>query len=443
MRRHREAAPTLLLAAMLLIVGLIAGGGVLGSPRLDPSADAPRWYKGNTHTHSFWSDGNDFPEMIIDWYHQRDYDFVALSDHNVLSRGERWMAVDDVVRRARGRDVMEKYEARFGDAWIDRRTVEDRKEVRLRTLEEIRPLFESPGEFLLVEAEEITDEFDDLPVHVNAFNLAEVIPPPHGTSVRDTMRNILQAVREQEQRLGEPILAHLNHPNFGWGITAEDLAHVVEEPFFEVFNGHPGVRHQGDAQHPSVERLWDIANTIRLAELGAPPLFGLATDDAHQYHGRGTVSPGRGWIMVRAKELTPAALVEAMRRGDFYASSGVVLRSIMFSGNSRTLSIAIDPAPGATYTTYFIGTEIDFDRDREPVRDADGTPLPTTQRYSTDVGKILAEVRGTSARYTLTGNELYVRAMIISDRPPANPAFDDQREQAWTPPVGWEKHVNP
>ena len=22
------------------------------------------WYKGNTHTHSLWSDGNDFPEMI-------------------------------------------------------------------------------------------------------------------------------------------------------------------------------------------------------------------------------------------------------------------------------------------------------------------------------------------------------------------------------------------
>ena len=27
-----------------------------------------RWFKGNTHTHSLWSDGNDFPEMIVDWY---------------------------------------------------------------------------------------------------------------------------------------------------------------------------------------------------------------------------------------------------------------------------------------------------------------------------------------------------------------------------------------
>ena len=29
-----------------------------------------RWWKGNIHTHSLWSDGNDFPEMIADWYKQ-------------------------------------------------------------------------------------------------------------------------------------------------------------------------------------------------------------------------------------------------------------------------------------------------------------------------------------------------------------------------------------
>ena len=33
------------------------------------SADSPqRFFKGNTHAHSLWSDGNDFPEMIIDYY---------------------------------------------------------------------------------------------------------------------------------------------------------------------------------------------------------------------------------------------------------------------------------------------------------------------------------------------------------------------------------------
>ena len=73
-------------------------------------------------------------------------------------------------------------------------------------------------------------------------------------------------------------------------VTAEDLAHVIEEKFFEVYNGHPGIRHLGDEDHPSDEKIWDIANTIRLEKLNAPPLFGVATDDSHNYHG-GPVSP--------------------------------------------------------------------------------------------------------------------------------------------------------
>jgi len=51
-----------------------------------------KWYKGNTHTHTFWSDGDDFPEMVADWYKGNGYDFLVLSDHNIPSRGEKWKA---------------------------------------------------------------------------------------------------------------------------------------------------------------------------------------------------------------------------------------------------------------------------------------------------------------------------------------------------------------
>ena len=27
-----------------------------------------KWFKGNTHTHTLWSDGNDFPDMVAAWY---------------------------------------------------------------------------------------------------------------------------------------------------------------------------------------------------------------------------------------------------------------------------------------------------------------------------------------------------------------------------------------
>src|SRR5262245_12913999 len=55
----------------------------------------PRYWKGNLHTHSLWSDGDDFPEMIADWYKRHGYQFLALSDHNRLSEGERWINLDE------------------------------------------------------------------------------------------------------------------------------------------------------------------------------------------------------------------------------------------------------------------------------------------------------------------------------------------------------------
>src|SRR5687767_2310151 len=65
------------------------------------SADPPlRWWKGNTHTHTFWSDGDDFPEMVAEWYRQRGYNFLGLSDHNILSQGQKWMKLGEIERRA-------------------------------------------------------------------------------------------------------------------------------------------------------------------------------------------------------------------------------------------------------------------------------------------------------------------------------------------------------
>ena len=54
------------------------------------SSAKPHWYRGNLHTHSLWSDGNDVPEMICDWYKENGYQFVALSDHNILSTNPVW-----------------------------------------------------------------------------------------------------------------------------------------------------------------------------------------------------------------------------------------------------------------------------------------------------------------------------------------------------------------
>jgi hypothetical protein len=51
---------------------------------------------------------------------------------------------------------------------------------------------------------------------------------------------------------------------------------------------------------------------------------------------------------------------------------------------------------------------------------------------------VLKTVEGLSANYELTGQELYVRAVVTSSAPPRDPSFAGQRRQAWTQPVGWE-----
>ena len=409
----------------------------------EPAADNQlRWWRGNIHTHSLWSDGNDFPEMIAAWYVDHGYHFLALSDHNVLSEGIRWMKHEEIVRRG-GKDALEKYLKRFGDEWVEERGTPGTAghEIRLKPLEEFRALVEEPGRFLMVQGEEISDRAEGLPVHLNATNIQELIEPLGGRTVAEAMDNNLRAAEEQAKRTGREILVHLNHPNFGYAVTAEDLAAVLRERFVEVYNGHPGVGHRGDTHHASVEQIWDIANTIRVGELAAPPLFGLGTDDSHYYHGQPGSHPGRGWIMVRAAELEPETLIQAIKAGDFYASSGVTLRAVIYDAKKRVLRLEIEPDEGAAYTTQFIGTKLGYDPASEPRLDDDGKPIRTTRKYSPEIGQVLATVSGTTPSYQLTGQELYVRAVITSTKPPLDPSFDGQLQQAWTQPVGWQERL--
>src|SRR5690242_21846896 len=97
------------------------------------SASAQSWYKGNLHTHSYWSDGDDFPEMIMDWYKTHGYQFVALSDHNTLADGERWKLI---TKSKTYLDGFDKYLAKFGKKWVEYKEDTGRISVRLKTLKE-------------------------------------------------------------------------------------------------------------------------------------------------------------------------------------------------------------------------------------------------------------------------------------------------------------------
>ena len=399
----------------------------------EPTNGELRYWKGNLHTHSLWSDGDDFPEMIAEWYRTHGYNFLALSDHNVLSQGPRWMKVEKVLGRG-GKDVLDKYLQRFGEHWVETQGDPDSDdyEVRLKPLDEFRYLIDQRGQFIMIQGEEVSDRAEGVPIHMNASNLLEPIEPQGGTTVRETMANNLRAVESQARQLGRQIMMHLNHPNFGYAVTAEDLAAVIEERFFEVYNGHPAVGHRGKENHPGVERLWDIANTIRIGELRAEPLLGIATDDSHNYHGKpGGARVGRGWVMVRARYLTPEHLIKALKRGDFYASSGVTLSQIDFDAEQGLLSLEVEAEADETYTIQFIGTRKGYDTASEE-RTGKGR---LSRKYSDEIGAVLHTTTGNSASYRFTGDELYVRAVVTSSATMNDPTYEKQPKQAWTQPV--------
>ena len=51
------------------------------------------------------------------------------------------------------------------------------------------------------------------------------------------------------------------------------------------------------------------------------------------------------------------------------------------------------------------------------------------------VGELFQETEGTEARYTFRGDELYVRAEVVSSAPMARPTEESSPNKAWLPPV--------
>lgn len=373
------------------------------------SAQVAGWFKGNLHTHSYWSDGDDFPEMIMDWYKTHGYDFVALSDHNVLAEGEKWKLIPKSKTHL---DAFGKYLARFGADWVVQKVDTGRLHVKLKTLAEYRQLFENE-KFLIIQAEELTDRFENKHIHMNATNIQTAIGPQGGSSLQEVLQRNLDAIAAQRKATNVPIMQHLNHPNFYYSVTTQNIIDLRGERFFEVYNGHPMVNNLGDSTHPGTEQMWDEIN-IAYARQGKPLLLGLATDDSHNYHifGPKQSNAGRGWVMVKSDALTPAALITAMEAGQFYASTGVTLSNALVVDN--VLRVDVVPQQDVTYRIDFIGVKAGQSK-----------------------SSILASSTGVSASFPLTRDYVFVRAKVTSTRERTNPVEEREYESAWVQPVRW------
>ncbi len=365
------------------------------------------WQKGNLHTHSLWSDGDDFPEMIIQWYKDNDYQFVALSDHNTVSDYQnRWYKIGE---REINNNTLEKYKEKFGD-WVEEKIDESGTYARLKTFSEYKNKLEEK-DFLVIRSEEVTSGFEGKPVHINVTNIQQKIEPFKGESVVDVMQQTLDAVHEQRKRTNQPMFAHINHPNFGYGINADDLKKLNGERFFEVYNGHPAVNNEGNEYHLDTESMWDLIN-IHYYNNDKPLLFGIATDDSHNYHQQSTSlsNTGRGWVMVNTKSLETNNIITQMEAGNFYSSSGIYLSSLV--SDNKGISIEIDPEPNIEYGIHFIG-----------------------YKKGDDNTRLLKSVEGTKANYVFKKEDVFVRVKIVSTALMPNPYADGETKKAWTQPI--------
>ena len=125
----------LLSAAQVILVVISLPLPVSAATGAAPAPPVSRYWKGNLHTHTLWSDGDDFPEMVADWYKNHGYQFLALSDHNLIQYGQKWM---DVASLQAKEETLTRYIARFGVEGVEQRVVGHRTQVRLSTLVKFR-----------------------------------------------------------------------------------------------------------------------------------------------------------------------------------------------------------------------------------------------------------------------------------------------------------------
>jgi predicted metal-dependent phosphoesterase TrpH len=320
------------------------------------SRASPRWFRGNTHAHTSNSDGDSPPDTVARWYRDAGYDFLFVTDHERIT---------------------------------DPAPLNDR--------------FGAPSRFLLIAGEEVTQVVADSThpdrrrqAHVNALGLTRAVTRlgergiAHGISLADAYARNIAEIRAAG---GIP---QVNHPNFRWSVRLEDLTTLPDSTLLEIWNAHTGVNNLGGVDAagrvaPSAEALWDSLLTR------GKVVFAVADDDSHSFRASDADSyaltrPGRAWIMVRADTLTEPLILGAIRRGDFYASTGVTLTELAVT--DRAITVAVLPVYDSRYTIEFIGT----------------------------AGRVLATAHDRRASYTIRGDEGYVRVRVS----------DSNGRKAWT-----------
>ncbi len=243
-----------------------------------------RFFRGNLHTHSDRSDGVLSPEEVCRRYRAEGYDFLCLSDHFI---------------------------GKYGYPITDTRP------------------FNAPGFVTLPGAELHSGAMANGELwHILAVGLPADFAPGNAPGFRPVEGQETGPEIAARARAAGAFVA-IAHPEWS-GLTLEDARGIEAAHAVEVYNH--GCAVGADRAHGF--------HVLDLLLSEGRDLTLCATDDAH------FTEPDHfgGWVMVKAEENDPVALLEALKAGRYYSSQAPELRAVAREGNR----IEVECSPVAT-----------------------------------------------------------------------------------------------
>lgn len=240
----------------------------------------PYWLKGNLHAHTSRSDGDSTPWQVAKWYQSHGYDFLAITDHNKVTPVHK----------------LQKYFPNM----------------------------------VLLPGEELTGFTRYRGFHVNLVgNSRRQYPYARRVARLRKYRNHRGRLVKYFRDLYHPqkVLVMVNHPHWVKNFNRWNIRQLPSGILMEIFNSDPTNHTRRGYDGFSDEDYWDLMLT------NGKLVYGTATDDVHTlYNPKGkkmAALPGGGYVVVATRAKTEDHIVDSLTTGNFYASNGLEIQSIV------------------------------------------------------------------------------------------------------------------
>lgn len=232
-----------------------------------------KFYRGNLHTHSTRSDGRLSPAEVCRRYQAEGYNFIVLTDHYI---GKYAYPITDTSE------------------------------------------FRNSKFTTILGAELHTGAMDNGNLwHIVAVGLPPDFIPPNAPHFDPVEGSESAADLAQRARDAGAFIA-VAHPHWS-GMTGADARNITAAHAVETYNYGCVIDHDRGEGFLTLEHLLNEGRRLNL----------IATDDAHFR----TPDHFGGWVMVKATENSPEALLDALKAGAFYSSSGPEIHDIRIDGD--------------------------------------------------------------------------------------------------------------